>query len=89
MTAAADVVLSPEVAMDRLADVLRSSPDGLCELMANAVLPSWIPALDGLREQRGLVIEVRPCPNSRHPQGSAGRHLRFWWMWRPRGGAAA
>lgn len=74
------LTLSTETAMDRLQDALRSSPNGLCELMAPAVVPSWREALAGLRDDRALDIVARRCTDVYHP-GQRGTHLRYWWRW--------
>jgi len=69
--------------MDRLQDVLRSSPDGACELLLPALgLEHPGAALARLRTERGLDIESVPCLGL-HERGTK-MHRRFRWWWQPR-----
>ena len=72
--------------MDRLQDVLRSSPEGLCELLVPALgFDHWERTLERLRDVRGLEIESAWCV--RLHEGSAGNtsmHRRLIWHWHPR-----
>lgn len=70
--------------LDRLQDVLRSSPDGLCELLVPALgFDRWERTLERLRDIRGLDIESVRCMGIDHEPGT-GTHRRLKYHWRPR-----
>lgn len=80
-----DSMLTPAdlTEMDRLQGVLRSSPEGLCELMAATLgFDHWERTLERLRDARGLDIESVLCVGL-HERG-AGMHRRLRWHWQPR-----
>lgn len=69
--------------MDRLQDVLRSCPDGLCELLVPALgFAHWERTLERLRDVRGLDIESVLCVGL-HERGT-GMHRRLRYDWQPR-----
>lgn len=69
--------------MDRLQDVLRSSPHGLCELLVPALgFDHWERTLERLRDLRGLDIESALCVGL-HERGTR-LHRRLIWHWTPR-----
>lgn len=70
--------------MDRLQEVLRSSPTGLCELLVPALgFERWERILERLRDVRGLDIESAQCVGIDHERGTR-MHRRLTWHWKPR-----
>lgn len=68
--------------MDRLQDVLRSSPDGLCEMMLGSLgLASPDETLRLLRTVREMEIESSRCVGLGHEPGT-GIHRRLRWYWK-------